>query len=186
MKKNHKRKPQPKNSLLVRKQFILCVCIYKRTPKMASNISIPVHAHLITISVESFQILTRRVKAGKITQERKERVRTIQEIPPGQSKKNIDQLVKTANNIWSHADIKFFLQQVASHRVQAPNNKKTITENGFMYLAKKYKAPARSGISLLLIFRFAGTEGGMAVESKRVCIVSNLSAKLMGLQLNLI
>ncbi len=147
---------------------------------MASNITILVHAHLITIYVESFQIITRRIEVGSRTQERRHRVRSIREIPPGQSRNSISQLIERANNIWSQADITFSLQQATPHRVQAPNNRETINANGFLYLARQYPAPARSGINLLLIFRFAGDEGGQAIESQRVCIVRTLRAELMG------
>lgn len=145
---------------------------------MTANISIPVDAHLITITVESSRIITRTIQVGRGFQQRRERIQSIREFSSAQTRQSIDQLMARANQIWSPANISFTLQRVTSHSIQAPGNREEVNEAGFVFLAGQY--PARDGISALFVHRFSGTEGGQAIENQRVCILKSSPMQLMG------
>jgi len=146
---------------------------------MTTNISIQVNVHLITITVESSQIVTRTIQVGRGSQQRRERVQSTQEFSHGQSRQSIVQLMTRASRVWAPANISFSLQSVTSHSIQAPGNREEVNESGFLFLAGQYPAVVNK-ISALFVHRFAGNEGGQAVENQRVCILKSSPTQLMG------
>lgn len=146
---------------------------------MTATIYIPADVHLITITVESSRIVTRTIRVGRGTQQRRERIQSTQQFPSGQTRQSITQLMTRANQIWAPANISFTLQGLTSHSIQAPGNREEVDEAGFVFLAGQYPA-ARNRISALFVYRFAGNEGGQAIENQRVCVVKSSPMQLMG------
>jgi hypothetical protein len=140
-----------------------------------STVSIPVDAHLITLLVRSSRIATRRIEAGRTTQTRRERVQTVEEVSPGWTRRDLQQAMSGANQIWSQAQIAFTLRCVRPERVAAPGNRAVVNPNGFQFLISQF--PARSGISLLLVYRFSGNEVGVQA-SRGVAILPFLSRNM--------
>jgi hypothetical protein len=67
----------------------------------------------------------------------------------------------------------FTLRSSSVERVDAPQNREEIDEQGCFALASQFRA--RAGVSLLVVNKFQGAElGGQAAETLGVCIVKVL------------
>jgi len=146
---------------------------------MATRISVPVDAHLITLCIESFRMVSRQVQVGRTSRTQMERVRDVREVPPGGDRDSLTRAFGLANQIWLPADIQFTLRSSSVERVDAPRNRDEIDEQGFFALASQFRA--RAGVSLLVVNKFQGAElGGQAVEALGVCIVKVLGHPGLG------
>lgn len=146
---------------------------------MSANISIQIDVHLISILVNSHRIIIRTVQTGHGSQQRRERIHDTQEFSPSQTRQTISQLFVRANQIWSPANISFSMRSLTPHSIQAPDNREEVNDAGFLFLAGQFPA-ARSRISALFVHRFSGTQGGRAIENRRVCILKSSPVQLMG------
>jgi hypothetical protein len=140
--------------------------------------TIPVEAHIITLLVNEERIVTSQVQIGRNIQTRRERITEQREIPPGESEATVRAGVTLANQILAPTRISFQITSIMPQRVTMPRNQAVVTEDGFLYLARQY--PARRGARLFVVNRFAGQEGGQAIEAQRVCIVKCLGNPLFG------
>jgi hypothetical protein len=77
------------------------------------------------------------------------------------------------NKIFAAADIEFRLRNVTSEPAEAPKGSEALDDEGFLMLAKDF--PMKDGISLLLVRRFVGSEGGASKEELGVCAVGDSS-----------
>ena len=140
---------------------------------MPPRINVPLDVHLITLSVESFRVVSREVRVGRDTRTQLERVREVREVPPGVDRGTMALAVEVANRIFLPADIQFAVRSCTAERVAAPQNREEIDEAGFFELASQF--PASTAASVLVVQKFQGAElGGQAVESLGVCIVKKL------------
>ena len=142
-------------------------------------IKIPVDVHLITLCVTSYRIVERQIQVGRETRPRRERVTEVREILPGRDSENVNRAFTAANAVWNPVGIHFFVRTIANERTDMPNNAEVVDENGFLSLAGQF--PARSGVSLLFVNRFASRHlGGQSVESLSVCILPTLDDNQSG------
>jgi hypothetical protein len=140
--------------------------------------TIPLEVHFITLLVNQERIVARQVRVGRSFQTRRERITEQREIPPGESEATVRAGVTLANEILAPTRISFQITSMTPQRISAPQNQEVVTENGFLYLARQY--PAQRGARLFVVHRFAGQEGGQAIEAQRVCIVKCLGNPLFG------
>ncbi|MCP4283474.1 MAG: hypothetical protein GY792_03340 [Gammaproteobacteria bacterium] len=140
--------------------------------------TIPLETHLITLLVNEQRIVTRQIQVGRTTQTRRMRVTQQREIPPGETAATVRAGVTLANQVLEPINISFRLTSINNQRTAAPQNREVVTDNGFLYLAGQY--PTRRGARLFVVHRFAGQEGGQAIEAQRVCIVKRLGSPLFG------
>src|SRR3989454_11196934 len=84
---------------------------------MATRISVPVDAHLITLCIESFRMVSRQVQVGRTSRTQMERVRDVREVPPGGDRDSLTRAFGLANQIWLPADIQFTLRSSSVERV---------------------------------------------------------------------
>ena len=141
-------------------------------------ITVPVEAHLITLIVDVQRVVTRRIQVGRTTQTRRERVTEQREILPGETEASVRTGVTQANQILAPTDISFSIASISTQRINAPQNREVVTENGFLFLTRQY--PARRGARLFVVRQFSGQEGGQAIEAQRVCILKHLGNPLFG------
>ena len=78
---------------------------------MAKTITIPVDVYLITLQIESYQVVEKKIAVGKSTQIQHERVKETRDIPPNQNDKTVMRAIDVANAIWAPADITFQLRK---------------------------------------------------------------------------
>lgn len=140
---------------------------------MPARINVPIDVHLITLGIERFRVVSRQVRVGRDTRTQLERVREVQDVPPGVDRSAVTLALDVANRIFLPADIQFTLRSCGVERVAAPQNRDEIDEGGFFELARQF--PARSAASVLVVGKFRGAElGGQAVEALGVCIIKKL------------
>ncbi|HEV8262569.1 MAG TPA: hypothetical protein VGQ19_17665, partial [Burkholderiales bacterium] len=146
---------------------------------MAAIITIPIDAHLITLCIESFEVVSRTIQVGRSTQTQRERVRSVREVGPRLDATGLDHAISTVNQVWTPADIVFNLRSTDFPRVNAPGNNEEVNEAGFFQLASQF--PARRGVSALFVSRFASRDlGGQAAEALGCCIVAFHGEQLTG------
>jgi hypothetical protein len=137
------------------------------------NVVIPVDAHLLTLTISKFKIVERPVHVGRETRMQRERLQTKDEIPTQRSKASLVLSFAEVNKIFAAADIEFRLRNVTSEPVEAPKGAEALDDEGLLMLAKDY--PMKDAVSLLLVRRFAGSEGGASKEELGVCAVGDTS-----------
>ena len=81
------------------------------------------------------------------------------------------QSLREVNRIFGAADIEFQIRTTTTDRTEAPRGAEALDDAGFLMLAASY--PMRDALSLLLVRRFTGSEGGAAVERLGVCAVGD-------------
>jgi hypothetical protein len=77
------------------------------------------------------------------------------------------------NKIFGAADIEFRLRNTTSESVEAPKGSEALDDEGFLMLAAGF--PMNNAVSLLLVRRFAASEGGASKEKLGVCAVGDSS-----------
>ena len=87
---------------------------------MAKTITIPVDVYLITLQIESYQVLEKKIAVGKSTQIQHERVKETRDIPSNQNDKTVMRAIDVANTIWAPADITFQLRKSFFPVTEAP------------------------------------------------------------------
>ena len=75
------------------------------------------------------------------------------------------------NKIFGAADIEFRLRNTTSDSVEAPKGSEALDDEGFLMLAKDF--PMKNAVSLLLVRRFVGSEGGASAKELGVCAVGD-------------
>jgi hypothetical protein len=134
---------------------------------------IPVDAHLLTLTISTPEIVERQVRVGHETHTQRERVMRSREIPTKRDAASLATSFKEVNKVFAAADIEFRLQSTTIDPVEAPNGSETVDDPGFLMLAHSF--PMKNAVSLLLIHRFKGAEGGASVEKLGVCAVDDNS-----------
>ena len=133
---------------------------------------IPVDAHLLTLTISKAEIVERPVRVGRETRMQRERIQTKREIPTQRSKASLTLSFVEVNKIFGAADIEFRLRNVTSEPAEAKGSE-ALDDEGFLMLAKDF--PMTDAVSLLLVRRFAGSEGGASEEKLGVCAVGDSS-----------
>ena len=134
---------------------------------------IPVDAHLLTLTISKAEIVERPVRVGRETHMQRERIQTKREIPTQRSKASLTLSFAEVNKVFGAADIEFRLRNVTSEPAEAPKGSEALDDEGFLMLAKDF--PMKDAVSLLLVRRFAGSEGGASEEKLGVCAVGDSS-----------
>ena len=140
--------------------------------------TIPLEAHLITLLVSEQRTETRHVQMGRTVQTRRVRVTEQREIAPGETAGTVREGLAQANQILASTSVSFQIASIDNHRIAAPHDREVVTENGFLFLARRI--PARRGVRLFVVCRFENQEAGLAVEEQRACIVKHLRNPLFG------
>lgn len=134
---------------------------------------IPVDAHLLTLTISQPEIVERPVRVGRETRMQRERVVRTREIPTKRNTASLMLSFKEVNKIFGAADIEFRLQNTTTEPIEAPNGSEAVDDDGFYMLASRF--PMKNAVSLLLVRRFAGSEGGASAEKLGVCAVGDNS-----------
>jgi Matrixin len=141
---------------------------------MESNVVvIPVDAHLLTLTISTPQIVERPVRVGRETRMQRERIQTTREIKTQRSAASLTLSFVEVNKIFGAADIEFRLRNTTPESVEAPKGSEALDDEGFLMLAAGF--PMNNAVSLLLVRRFAGSEGGASKEKLGVCAVGDSS-----------
>ena len=134
-------------------------------------INIPVQAHFLTLTIGTPEIVEHQVQRGRQSYTQRERVIRTQEFPPRRTASSLALSMAAVNRMFAAADVFFQLFGSTTDSVEAPNGRAALDDPGFLMLARQF--PATRGVSLLLVGRFQGSEGGAAVESQAVCAVGD-------------
>jgi hypothetical protein len=134
-------------------------------------VNIPVDAHLLTLTISTPQIVDRPVRVGRETRMQRERIQTTREIPTQRSAASLTLSFIEVNKIFGAADIEFRLRKTTSESVAAPKGSEALDDEGFLMLAKDF--PMKDAVSLLLVRRFEGSEGGASKEKLGVCAIGD-------------
>jgi hypothetical protein len=140
---------------------------------VGNAVIIPVDAYLLTLTISKFAIVERPVRVGRETRMQRERKETKDEFPTTRSKASLALSFAEVNKIFSAADIEFRLRNITPKPAAAPKGSEALDDEGFLMLAKEY--PMKDAVSLLLVRRFAGSEGGASKEELGVCAVGDSS-----------
>jgi hypothetical protein len=132
---------------------------------------IPVDAHLLTLTIAKPEIVDRQVRVGRETHVQHERVMRTRAIATNRNIASLVASLKEVNKIFGAADIEFRLQQTTNDTVEAPKGAEALDDEGFFMLASGF--PMKNAVSLLLVRRFAGAEGGASAEKLGVCAVGD-------------
>jgi hypothetical protein len=132
-----------------------------------------VRAHLITLTISAPEIVQRSVRVGRETHMQRERVMRTRKIATTRTQATLTTSFAAVNQVFAAADIQFQLHGATSDRVEAPLNNEALDDSGFYQLARGF--PMTDAVRLLLVRRFAGTEGGAAIEGQGVCAVGDSS-----------
>ena len=128
-----------------------------------------VRAHLLTLTISTPEIVTRPVQVGRETRTQRERVMRTREIATTRTAASLATSFAYVNQIFGAADIQFQLHATTSDTVEAPSNSEALDDSGFYLLARSF--PMTDAVQLLLVRRFAGSEGGAAIAEQGVCAV---------------
>lgn len=134
---------------------------------------IPVDAHLLTLTISTPEIVERPVRVGRETRMQRERIQRKREIPTKRSAASLIPTLVEVNKIFGAADIEFRLRKTTPELVEAPNGSEALDDAGFLMLASGF--PMDHAVTLLLVHRFAGAEGGASAEKLGVCAVGDSS-----------
>jgi hypothetical protein len=134
---------------------------------------IPVDAHLLTLTITTQEIRETEIRVGRETQKRRQRVDVAKSFPTKRTAATLAADFAAANTIFAAANVEFKLRTAKGSTAEAPGTSEAIDDEGFLVLAGSYKA--NNGVSLMLVPRFAGKEGGAAVEAMGVCAVGDNS-----------
>ena len=134
---------------------------------------IPVDAHLLTLTISTPEIVQRPVHVGRETRMQRERIQRTREIATQRNAASLTLSFREVNKIFSAADIEFRLRQTTTNSSAAPNGSEALDDDGFFMLASSF--PMKNAVSLLLVRRFAGSEGGASAEKLGVCAVGDNS-----------
>ncbi len=132
---------------------------------------IPVHAHFITLTVSTPEIVARNVQVGRQTRVQHERVMRTREISTTRTPAALTQSLHEVNRIFGAADIEFQVRRTTTDHTEAPHGSEALDDQGFLMLAASF--PMHDSVSLLLVRRFVGSEAGAAVERLGVCAVGD-------------
>jgi hypothetical protein len=141
--------------------------------KEGDLVIIPVDAHLLTLTISTPDIVERPVRVGRETHMQRERVMRSRDIPTTRDAASLASSFKEVNKIFGAADIEFRLQNTTTDPIEAPSGSEAVDDRDFLMLASRF--PMKNAVSLLLLHRFKGAEGGASVEKLGVCAVDDNS-----------
>ena len=148
---------------------------------MASMITVPVDARLIALRVTTYRIVEKKIQVGAKTQIQHERVQEVREVKPDPGKAEVEQAIAAANKIWKQADIAFNLRTCVAIATDPPGNSEEVNTAGFFAIVAKEKIKAMGGVVVLFVKKFESRDlGGFAAEAIGACIVTSLSASMLG------
>jgi len=137
-------------------------------------ITIPVDAHLLTLTITTYKIVERPVRVGRETRMQRERIEAKDEFPTRRSAASLRLSFMEANKSFAAAGIEFQLRNVSSESAEAPKGSDALDDEGFLMLAKQF--PMSDAVSLLLVRRFGGKEGGASKKELGVCAVGDVAS----------
>jgi hypothetical protein len=132
-------------------------------------IIIPVDAHLLTLTISTSKIVERVVRQGHTSHVQHERIPCKQAFATNRNIASVAALLKEANKAYVAAEIEFRLRNTTNDSAAAPKESEALDDEGFYEIAAKF--PMNNAVSLLLIRRFAGAEGGASAEKLGVCAI---------------
>ena len=132
---------------------------------------IPVDAHLLTLTISTPEIVQRPVRVGRETRMQRERIEHTAKFTTQRSTASLMLSFQEVNKIFAAADIEFRLRYTTPDSTEAPNGSEALDDNGFYMLASAF--PMKDAVSLLLVRKFAGAEGGASAEKLGVCAVGD-------------
>jgi len=135
---------------------------------------IPVDAHLLTLTISKFEIIERPVRVGSTAHMQRERVQRKSEIQTQRTAATLMVSFMAVNKIFRAADIEFRLRNTTSESAEAPKGSEALDDEGFFMLASGFPMN-NNAVSLLLVRKFAGSEGGASAEELGVCAVGDSS-----------
>jgi hypothetical protein len=143
------------------------------------QITIPVDPLFVVLEIPRYEIRTRQVRVGNRIQQRRERVRTTDQVDSGWNSESLNAAITGANLIWASGKIVFSPTRALTRRFQPPGNVTVINDDTFQYLIN-HTHGRRGRITLLLVHRFQRWDlGGQA--SRGTCILpSTLTANNRG------
>ena len=148
---------------------------------MASTITVPVDARLITLKVTTYKIVDKKIQVGPKTQIQHERVQEVKEVKPDPGKAEVEQAIAAANKIWKLADITFQLRSCVAIATDPPSNSEEVNTAGFFAIVAKEKIKALGSVVVLFVKKFESRDlGGFAADAIGVCIVTSLSGSMLG------
>jgi len=148
---------------------------------MASTITVPVDARLITLRLTTYKIVEKKVQVGPKTQFQHERVQEVKEIKPDPGKTEVETAIAAANKIWKQADITFQLRSCVAIATDPPGNSEEVNTAGFFAIVAKEKIKALGSVVVLFVKKFESRDlGGFAADAIGVCIVTSLSGAMLG------
>jgi hypothetical protein len=133
-----------------------------------------VDAHLLTLTISKFEIIERPVSVGSTTHMQRERVQRKSEMQTQRTAATLMMSFTAVNKIFRAADIEFRLRNTTSDSAEAPKGSETLDDEGFFMLASSFPMN-NNAVSLLLVRKFAGSEGGASAEELGVCAVGDSS-----------
>src|SRR5882724_12728451 len=148
-----------------------CDCLARNPCTENDVVIIPVDAHLLTLTISTPEIVEHPVRVGRETHMQRERIQRTREVKTIRSAASLISSFKEVNKIFGAADIEFRLRHTTSDPVEAPKGSEDLDDEGFLMLAKDF--PMKNGVSLLLVHRFAGSEGGASKKELGVCAVGD-------------
>jgi hypothetical protein len=138
-------------------------------------VNIPVEAHFLTFTVGVTSVVDVTVSQGTmrppLIQHRRQTVNT--PFAPRRTPEALAISIGAVNRIFAPAGVTFVLRGSAPHDVPAPGGNPQLDDPGFLMVARDFPPPALGGISLLLVQRFQGSEGGAALERIATCAVGD-------------
>jgi hypothetical protein len=138
---------------------------------VADVVIIPVDAHLLTLTISTPEIVEHPVRVGRETRMQRERVQRTREIATTRDAASLLKSLVAVNGIFAAAGIEFRLRHTSRHTVEAPKGSADVDDVGFLMLAMQF--PKRDGVSLLLVRKFVGSEGGASKKELSVCAVGD-------------
>ena len=148
---------------------------------MASTITVPVDAKLITLRVTSYKIVEKKIQVGPRTQIQHERVPDLKDTKPDPGKPEVEQAIAAVNKIWKQADIAFQLRSVAAITTDQPGKSEEVSTADFFAIVAKEKIKPMGSVVVLFVKKFESRDvGGFAADAIGVCIVPSLSGSMLG------
>ena len=143
-----------------------------------STITIPIEARFLTFQIEEFRIEERTIDVGGRPQQRRERVRSLRDVPHGHRVSQLSPAIQYANRVFQPADIRFLLVSSVDLSVPALGGAEHVDDAGFHILSRQF--PGRACVSLMLVSSFhRGELGGRSLESAGTCIIQAMGQQMM-------
>ena len=106
---------------------------------------------------------------------RRERVMRTREITTTRTQASLVNSFAAVNQVFAAADIQFGLHDTTGGPGGGAVHNEALDDSGFYLFARRF--PMTDFVQLLLVRRFAGSEGGAAIEDQGVCAIGELLSR---------